>query len=76
MDAVEDATLTGPQETEIDMQNDKPETDFGSEFKMRVPGDFMPRLHSYARSRGLTASALVRMLVIAEMERGEQRQAA
>ena len=51
------------------MQNDKPDFGyFGAEFKMRVPGDFMPRLHAHARSKGLSSSALVRMLVIAELD--------
>jgi hypothetical protein len=65
--------------TEINMQNDRPEDSFGSEFKMRVPGDFMPRLHAHARSKGLTSSAYVRMLVIAEMDqagRDDRREAA
>lgn len=54
---------------------DKPE-DFGAEFKLRCPADFVPRLHAFSRSKGLTASALVRMLVINAMDAEERQRAA
>ena len=52
---------------------------FDSEIKFKCPADFVPRLHAYSRSRGLTTSALIRLLVIDEMERArfqDEREAA
>lgn len=40
----------------------------GTAFKFRVPGDLVPRLHAHARSKGLSSSALVRMLILAELD--------
>lgn len=47
----------------------KHDSDSYTAFKFRVPSDFVPRLHAYARSKGLSSSALVRMLILAELDR-------
>ena len=61
---------TGDKIMTYSMQDfDKQATDSGTVFKFRVPGDFVPRLHAYARSKGLSSSALVRMLILAELDR-------
>lgn len=60
--------------------SDKPCLAFDVTWKMRVPGDLVPRIHAHARRRGLNSSAWIRSLIfdaLAEAEHhGEQKTAA
>ena len=60
--------------------SDKPCFGFDVMWRMRMPGDLVPRIHAHARSRGLNSSAWVRMLIydaLADAERhGETKTAA
>lgn len=42
----------------------------------RIPSDLLPRLHAVARSRGLTAAAFARSVVMEAVAAAEQRHAA
>ena len=44
---------------------------FDSNWRMRAPSDLVMRMHIHARSRGLTSSAWVRLLVIEALEAAE-----
>ena len=45
---------------------------FDASWQMRVPSDLVMRMHVHARSRGITSSAWVRLLVIEALEAAER----
>lgn len=49
------------------MQSEKRDHGFNSGYHLRVPSDFVPRVHGAARRRGMTASSFVRWAIIRAM---------
>lgn len=45
---------------------------FDSNWRMRAPSDLVMRMHVHARSKGLTSSSWVRLLVIEALEEAER----
>lgn len=45
---------------------------FDTNWRMRAPSDLVTRMHVHARSKGLTSSSWVRLLVIEALEEAER----
>ena len=42
---------------------------FDSHIHFRAPADLMPAVHAHARTRGLTSSSWLRMVILAALDR-------
>lgn len=56
----------------MQQSDEKPTFGFDGVFRMRVPSDLVPRVHAHARSRGLTSSSWIRLLIIEALEQAER----
>lgn len=56
----------------MEKPDEVPAFGFDSNWRMRAPSDLVMRMHIHARSRGLTSSAWVRLLVIEALEAAER----
>lgn len=57
----------------MQQSDDKPTFGFDAMFRMRVPADLVPRVHAHARSKGLTSSSWIRLLIMEALEQQAQR---
>ena len=60
---MERQTITEPRDT------DKKLLGFAADVHFRAPGDFMPRVHMAARTRGMTASNFMRAAICDALRR-------